>query len=165
MQATLKFDGVIGYKSEYKYGDFPQFVREMAEFKADSDVIINHAVDKRIELRTKEILKQVDERAEGLINKNKSLEGLLKKVTLLEDQLEEVKEAAGIGEETVSVSEGEESESGSNSETSVSLTSKSKSVNRVSQIASQIASDHKKTESRLASKSSKRSRVKSRPNT
>ena len=87
----------------------------MAEFKADSDVIINHAVDKRIALRTEEILRQVDERAEGLINKNKSLETLLKKVTLLEDQIDEVKEAAGLGEETVTVSEGEESESESNS--------------------------------------------------
>ena len=115
MQATLKFDGVIGYKSEYKYSDFPQFVREIAEFKADSDVIINHAVDKRIKIRTEEILKQIDERAEGLINKNKSIEGLLRKVTLLEGQIEEVKEAAGLDEESVSVSEGEESETGSNS--------------------------------------------------
>ena len=111
----MKFDGVIGYKSEYNYSDFPQFVRAMAEFKDDQDVIINTTVDKRIELRTREILKQLDERADGLINKNASIEGLLRKVMLLEDQIEGVKEAAGLNEETVTASEGEETESESNS--------------------------------------------------
>ena len=61
ISAHLQFEGVIGHKAGCQYSDLPHFVREVAEFKSDSDVVINHIADTRIELRVKEIFKKMEE--------------------------------------------------------------------------------------------------------
>ena len=61
ISAHLKFDGVIGHKAGCQYSDLPHFVQEVADFKSDSDVLINHIADTRIELRVREIFKKMEE--------------------------------------------------------------------------------------------------------
>ena len=72
----------------------------MAEFKADSDVLINHIVDKRMELRLQEVFKKIEESAqknsEDLMTKFKPLENLQSKVDTLEEELAELQEAQEI---------------------------------------------------------------------
>ena len=51
-------------------------MRDLAEFKTDSDVIISHTADRRIEHRIKDIDTKIDERAEKLISKNEHMERL-----------------------------------------------------------------------------------------
>ena len=55
VQANMRFEGVIGNKPGCQYINLPHFVKEVADFKADSDVIICHITDQRLELRLKDI--------------------------------------------------------------------------------------------------------------
>ena len=72
----------------------------MADFKADSDVLINHIVDKRMELRLQEVFKKIEESAqknyEELMDKFKPFENLQSKVDMLEEELAEMQEAQEI---------------------------------------------------------------------
>ena len=110
----MKFDGVIGKKNGCQYSDLPHFVRDLAEFKADSDVIIAHTADRRIEHNLKDIDMKIDERAEKLISKNEHMEKIKDLIEQLQDDMEKVKEACGFS------SQEEDSESDSNSQTSSS---------------------------------------------
>ena len=92
----MKFDGVIGKKNGCQYIDLPHFVRDLAEFKADSDVIISHTADRRIENRIKDIDTKIDERDEKLIGKNGHIERLKDLIEQLQDDMEKVKEAVGL---------------------------------------------------------------------
>ena len=61
VQEQFKVDGVIGIGKNDMFKDIATFIRSIAEFKDESDVIFSTMSDKKIDYRLKDVFKKIEE--------------------------------------------------------------------------------------------------------
>ena len=91
LKDQFRVEGVIGSNKNDMYKDISTFIRSMAEFKDESDVIFSTMCDKRMEHRLKDILKQIDENAaqqlEHVRAQQEEFENFKAKLEVIEDDI------------------------------------------------------------------------------
>ena len=60
LQAQFRVEGIIGHGHDDQYRDIPTFIRGIAEWKEDSDVTIPNMIEKRLDLRLKDVFTKIE---------------------------------------------------------------------------------------------------------
>ena len=98
-QEQFNVSGVIGTGKNDMFKDISTFIRSLAEFKDEADVVFSTMSDKKIDYRLKEVFKKIDEAAgntmEHMRVQQEEFGNFRAKLEVLEDDVAELQDITG----------------------------------------------------------------------